>query len=273
MSVDEILERERRWAVPTAVAAILTAAFLFGSLAVQGSVDLPRSSHEAALLRAVDANYGTLLIGGILAGAGLALMVAPLLYLFSAAAARTERVRRGLVGLTIAGPIFLAAHSVLNWPALLSASHDFGHVAHHTDKVAKNLLSDSTFVNVALGLKTAGVLGLAFSMLYVSLWAMRTGLLTRFWGTLGMALGPSLLLLPFGLYGVLLWFVAMGALIAGWWRGPRPPAWETGVEIPWPSPGEQIVAQDIPPDPIEQDGGEGAKPVPSGPKRKRKRRR
>lgn len=274
MSVEQILERERRWARPVGIAGVLTAVFLFGSLVIQGSVDLPRTTSEEALLRAVDADFGTLLFGGVLAAIGLALMTSPLLYLFRAAEARSDRVRSGLIGLAIAGPVFLSAHSILNWLALRSAAQDFLAGAKHTDKIAKDLLSESTFVNVALGLKTAGVLGLAFSMLYISLWAMRVGLLTRFWGTLGMALGPSLVLLPFGLYGIMIWFVTIAALIADWWRGPRPPAWAAGVAIPWAPPGQQVAAPDIPPDPADR----GSTPSESsagepGSKRKRKRRR
>ncbi len=55
--------------------------------------------------------------------------------------------------------------------------------------------------------------------------AMRAGLLTRFWGSLGMALGAvSFLFFQFAL----LWFVYLGFLIAGWVPGGRPPAWQSG---------------------------------------------
>ena len=55
---------------------------------------------------------------------------------------------------------------------------------------------------------------------------MRVGLLTRFWGSLGMALGVSILFL--GLLGMLVFFAAVGALIAGLWPRGRPPAWAAG---------------------------------------------
>jgi len=86
-----------------------------------------------------------------------------------------------------------------------------------------------------------GVLALIFSFVYCSLHALRTGLLTRFWGALGIALGVAILL---GLLPVaLLWFAYLGLLFAGWLPGGRPPAWAAGEAIPWPSPGEKAAAE------------------------------
>ena len=49
-------------------------------------------------------------------------------------------------------------------------------------------------------------------MVYTCLHAMRTGLLTRFWGSLGMALGAvSFIFFQFAL----LWFVYLGLLLLG----------------------------------------------------------
>ena len=116
---------------------------------------------------------------------------------------------------------------------------------------------------------------------------MRVGLLTRFWGSLGMALGVSILFL--GLLGMLVFFVAVGALIAGVWPGGRPPAWAAGEAVPWPVPGQEDETEpedpDRPADPeefataiegsgteVSPDDGEDAAGT-SGPPRKRKRRR
>ena len=53
---------------------------------------------------------------------------------------------------------------------------------------------------------------------------MRTGLLTRFWGSLGMALGAvSFIFFQFAL----LWFVYLALLLLGRVPGGRPPAWES----------------------------------------------
>ena len=87
-----------------------------------------------------------------------------------------------------------------------------------------DLLEDQTTCGIAQGLGFAGTFGLVVAMVYMSLHAMRVGLLSRFWGTLGMALGVSILFL--GILGILIYFAAMGLLIANRWPRGRPPAWE-----------------------------------------------
>ena len=73
-------------------------------------------------------------------------------------------------------------------------------------------------------------------MVYTCLHAMRVGLLTRFMGTLGMALGVSIVLVA--LFPLLLYVVALGLLFVGRLPGGRPPAWEAGEAIPWMAPGQ-----------------------------------
>jgi hypothetical protein len=111
------------------------------------------------------------------------------------------------------------------------------------------------------------------------------GLLTRFFGSLGMALAVALVLLQL-LPGVLLYTVAVGLLILGRWPGGRPPAWESGRAIPWPKPGEQREEPDEADSRAIEGRGEEVDPGPgpeepdaerggarSEPRRKRKRRR
>ena len=77
-------------------------------------------------------------------------------------------------------------------------------------------------------------------MVYTCLYAMRVGLLPRFWGSLGMALGAvSFLFFQFAL----LWFVYLGILLLGRVPGGKPPAWEAGEAIPWPTPGDKAAAE------------------------------
>ena len=75
---------------------------------------------------------------------------------------------------------------------------------------------------------------------------MRTGLLTRFWGSLGMALGVAALLLL--VQFTMIWFIYFGLLLLGSLPGGRPPAWAAGEAIPWPTPGEKAAAS------LEGDG-------------------
>lgn len=141
---------------------------------------------------------------------------------------------------------------------------------------ASEAIRGSTLVSFAQYMGLAGGLALVISLFYCGLWGMRTGLLTRFWGSLGMASGVAALI---GLSPlVLIWFLYLGLLLMGTVPRGRPPAWEAGKAIPWPTPGEKAAAQlssedagtdlDAPdaPEPVGDGGGDGA------PRRKRKQR-
>lgn len=102
---------------------------------------------------------------------------------------------------------------------------------------ASNSFSEASLFSAGGYIGLAGDLGLAGALFYSCLWAMRTGLLTRFWGSLGMAMGVAAVL---GLTQfTLIWFVYFALLALGRVRGGRPPAWAAGEAIPWPSPGEK----------------------------------
>jgi hypothetical protein len=131
-----------------------------------------------------------------------------------------------------------------------------------------------------------GALGLALAVVFVSLNAMRVGLLTRFMGVLGIITGV-LQILPFG--GPLpvvqcFWLLMLGVLFIGRWPGGSPPAWRTGNAEPWPTSAElreqkaRAAAErrgetwdpptDVEPEPV----GAGPSASTSARKRKRKRR-
>ena len=92
-----------------------------------------------------------------------------------------------------------------------------------------------------------GVLALGFWLVKGSLDAMRLGLLTRFMGVLGIALGPALVL-GFGLFVLPLWLIALGVLFLGCWPRGMPPAWSDGRAEPWPSAAERAAAATRMPD-------------------------
>lgn len=107
--------------------------------------------------------------------------------------------------------------------------------------LADHLNKHTTLLLIGSLVSTIGILALVFGLIYTPLWSMRVGLLTRFWGALGMATGFALLLL--GLVGIaliVLWFAALGLMFLGWWPRPLPPAWAAGEAVPWPRPGEDI---------------------------------
>jgi hypothetical protein len=142
-------------------------------------------------------------------------------------------------------------------------------------------IKDSTLLKIGQFAGLAGGLSLVVGLLYVGLWSMRTGLLTRFWGSLGMAVGFASIIgfspLAF------IWFIYIGLMLTGAMRG-RPPAWEAGEAIPWPTAGEKAAREMEPSDPgaIDVDSEEVGDPDPGAtngngngggePPRKRKKR-
>jgi hypothetical protein len=135
----------------------------------------------------------------------------------------------------------------------------------HEEDRASESIKDASLISLAQFFGIAGALALVVALLYTCLNAMRVGLLTRFWGSLGMAVGVAALI---GFSPImLLWFIYLGLLLGGWLPSGRPPAWEEGEAVPWMTPGQK-AAEDLEPEagPAEAgpDVGEGpdvGKPV------------
>ncbi|MGN6663520.1 MAG: hypothetical protein ACTHK6_04845 [Solirubrobacterales bacterium] len=312
MSPQETREAESRWALPVAVATFLAAVLLIVSTfasAVSGT-------EKSEVLESVHEHAGSVTAFGLMQAVALVLLVFPIVYLFRAARARSERVRPQLIGLLIAAPLFLGISSGLAIGVQHEAADQFvaGEAkstltqkeAHEEcaseqkeegrkkfgeefepergetplaacerqkreNDEATNALSEASLASLTTGLVIAGSLGFVVALFYTCLWGMRTGLLTRFWGSLGMASGIAFLLGPLSIIAVI-WFVYFGLLILGIVPGGRPPAWEAGEAIPWPSPGEKAAAELEPSDAGEGGGDEPPEPGDPGERRKRKRR-
>jgi len=310
----EIRAWESRWAVPVALATVVAIALIVASRFVNGA----SGDGTAELLRSVDAHSSSVTLAGVLQAVAFVLLAFPLVYLFRAASARSERVRAQLIGLVIAAPLFLGLSAGLNGVAQQEAADQFvageakstltsadakdecredlqdegakdfadeyepqkGETASAAcedrkveDDEASNARAEASLAGIVTGFGIAGALGFVVALFYTCLWAMRTGLLSRFWGSLGMALGVVTLLglLPF----LLIWLVYLALLVMGWLPGGRPPAWAAAEAIPWPTPGERAAAELEPEegwDESEAGRGDGEEPDESGPKRKRKQR-
>jgi len=280
MSRQDTIDWERRFRTPAAIAAVATPILMIVSLAV-GSSDAVRT--ETELLRDFSENSGTELIAAILLAFAFATAAGALYFLFSAAANRSPSVRRGFVGVIVAAPLFLGVGGIFDWLALDAAATDFatggGGAGIPVGEYAEDLREDQWAFSLAQGLNLAGTLGLVFGLIYTPLWAMRTGLVTRFFGTLGMALGAGLVLIPGAFIGLMLWMLWLGLLFADRVPRGRPPAWDAGEAIPWPRPGEQ---EDEPPDrdddEIEGDAhelmaGDGENPHAARRERAKRRKR
>ena len=153
------------------------------------------------------------------------------------------------------------------------------------DAQATEVTDNSSTLQAGYGLELAARLGLIIGMVYISLQALRAGLLTRFMGSLGISLGAAVLLIPpVVFFAAIIWafFLGyLGLLFLGRLPAGRPPAWETGEALPWQRPGDEPPPERSS-DVIEGDateagedeqeaGGAGRSAAPRE-KRKRKRR-
>jgi hypothetical protein len=262
MNRAQTLEWERRWALAAAIGAFAAAILFVVSTVVRGDALVGDSSTVEAL-RDFHENRGALLLAAILKAVALIALTVPLYYLFKAASARSESVRPGLIGVVIAGPLFLAALDVLFWLAVDPAATEFvtppatgGGVP--IGEYAQDLVEGRGLLSVYQGVALAGPIGFTFAVVYTALWGMRVGLLTRFIGTLGMALGVAQILIPFMLVALMVWVAWVGLIFLDRIPGGRPPAWAAGEAIPWPKAGEQPPeAREAPDEAIEGEAIEG----------------
>lgn len=250
------LEWEKRWAIPVAVATVVAVVLLIASVPIGSTLE---GNDGLEYLQSINDHHSAVIATNTLQGVGLLLLVFPVLYLFRAVGHRQPRFRSQFIGVIIVAPIFLAAASVLNGISLINGANDFfAHVvpegASKANDAADDARNNESLRPLVFGLSLGGLLGFAFSLLYIGLNALRTGLLSRFWGSLGMAVGILMIFIgPIPI--AVIWFLYMGLLYAGIIS--RPPAWATGEAIPWPTPGEQMAAQMDPrskPDHIEGEG-------------------
>jgi hypothetical protein len=153
------------------------------------------------------------------------------------------------------------------------------------DAQATDVTDNSSTLQAGYGLELAARLGLIIGMVYISLQALRAGLLTRFMGSLGIALGAAVLLIPpVVFFAAIIWafFLGyLGLLFLGRLPAGRPPAWETGEAIPWQRPGDEppperssdvIEGDATEADADDQEAGGSARSAAPRQKRKRKRR-
>jgi len=353
---ERILERERRWAVPAAILALIPFVLYIASILIVQGTDIAGGNSEAEQLTSLHDHSGTILLSAIVRGIGFILLPLPILYLFFAAMARNPRVRGAMVGFVFLGPILFGVQGIVQAVGAGQAADDFVQLpseqrqtyadyqdqvdkkpseiekvtvytaddsleveqttgdfyavssypsedeskvldaldeasvenesdpdsdAGPPDALATKTTDDNGTLQASQGLLLPAVLGLIVMMVYVPLQSLRAGLLTRFLGSMGIALGASMILiLPIAVIAILAWTGFLGLLFVGKVPGGRPPAWAAGEAIPWQRPGEEPPERGenaIEGDATEvgPEGAEGAgskRSAEQRQKRKRKRR-
>jgi hypothetical protein len=228
-----------------------------------------------------DERAASVLLSSVVTAIGYLALGWALTYLAVAVRARRAEFPRPVVYLPLIGGVLQALTTVVAAFGTDSAINSFLDGSRTVDAASDITATGLTVFATVLGLP--GALCLALGLVFVSLNAMRTGLLTRFMGVLGIIAGV-LQILPFG--GPLpvvqcFWLLMLAVLFAGQWPGGAPPAWRSGKAEPWPSSAEtrkqraQAAAArrgEAPPAPEPEPVTAGPSPATSARKRKRKRR-
>ncbi len=297
-AAEDHLAWEARQRKPAAAAAAVAAVGIFAGTAWRGLTlsDLPRTGIMETLTRAAepgpigtmqsarvptleyyDDRAASVLLSSVLVGIGYLALGWALTYLAFAVRARRPAFPRVVLYLPLVGGVLQALSTILAAFGTNAAISNFLDGPRTVDAAIDITASGLTVFASVLGLP--GALAMALAIVFVALNAMRTGLLTRFMGVLGIIAGV-LQILPFG--GPLpvvqcFWLVMLAVLFAGFWPGGAPPAWRTGDAEPWPSSAEirqqraQAAAErrgeTLEPEPVP------AGPSPSASARKRKRKR
>jgi hypothetical protein len=229
-----------------------------------------------------DERATSVLLSSVVTGLGYLALGWALTYLAVAVRGRRAEFPRVVVYLPLIGGVLQALTTVVAAFGTDAAISNFLDGPRTVDAANDITATGLTVFATILGLP--GALALALALVFVSLNAMRTGLLTRFMGVLGIITGV-LQILPFG--GPLpvvqcFWLLMLAVLFAGQWPGGMPPAWRSGKAEPWPSSAEmreqrakaaaERRGETYEPEPEREPVTAGPSPSASARKRKRKRR-
>jgi hypothetical protein len=233
----------------------------------------PAVSPRAEEVKYLSHHASSLIITSALAAVAIGVLTLVLLLLADAARFRRPNSWPVARPLILVGGAGLALISVVHQVVLAIETHKFatGHV--FTNTAVDNALAKSTANIVSQYLDLLAGLSVAVAMIVIVVNAIRTGLVTRWLGVVGVISG-ILIFLPIG--GATLevipafWLVAMGILYVGKWPNGTPPAWEAGEARPWPSraqmreeaggarPALATGSGDVAPAPAKPAGGGGA---------------
>ena len=247
MSADtdrEQLEWERRAGRLAAAAAFAAGVLPFISFFVLTSSVDSQGEGTAGLLTSFDDASSAFLVGAALTALGFLLLPVALGYLFRATRARRPETPRIVLPLLTAAAVGLAAAFIVEQVLFIGVAEDFAAAESMTEEVADDLVAASA-VDTAQLVRLALSVALGAAVVLVSLNAMRAGLVSRFVGIIGIAVGVFIAVPILGGATLiqLFWLVALGMLFLGRWPGGgRGPAWDRVEAVPWPTAADRMEA-------------------------------
>lgn len=247
------LHRRQRLAVPALVAGILyVLSGVIASTTLRGAPTVglvkgiapalrgdanPTVSPRAAEVKYLSSHAFGLIAGSVMAAIAIGLAALVVTFLYDVMRYRRPEAAAAGRPLVLYGGLTVAALSILSQVVNAINTHNFavGHdFTNHAVDAAVNTGSARVIVAYA-GL--IAELAFAVGVIITALNAMRTGLLTRFMGILGIVTAV-LFALPLGQSLSVIsafWLVGLGVLYMGRWPSGDPPAWAAAEAVAWPS--------------------------------------
>jgi hypothetical protein len=277
---EQQLEWEARWGRPAGIAAIVAALLFLVSGFVFPPEDRDGIERYPDALLSIDERPDAFFAYVALPIVGTLLVAAVFYYLFRATQARGGGVPRWFVYLIVGAPLVYAVSQILFSVELRDLADRFAGQDTIRGKAGDDKAEDmGDFSPVIEGLRSAGVVSLAFLYVMLPLRARRAGLLSPFMSILGVIVGVLIVFATLGIAPIIqaFWLGALGMLLLGSWPGGRGPAWESGEAEPWPSAAQRRGLAPMPGDEpqLDPDAPPDPEPVPERPasrKRRGKRR-
>ncbi len=239
VGVEQELEYEARVRRRQAILAIVAAVLLIVSPVMELAGAHPKVNELTLTLIAIHQRFPLDVIAAFVQAIGLVALAFTLGWLAARTKVRAPTMRSWIGWVAVSGCVIGAIGWIGSGIAAAHAADQFVASASQTYVDAYNLTSSGLFAILGLLEQILGPLLLAAGFIFVSLNAMRVGLLPRNVGFIGVAAGALVLfpILPVPIV-MCFWLAVLAVLLLGRWPEGDLPAWRTGLAVPW-TPGER----------------------------------
>jgi F0F1-type ATP synthase membrane subunit c/vacuolar-type H+-ATPase subunit K len=234
MAVTTQVEYEAHVRTRYAAIALAAAVLVVVSQMLQFTGQHPSVNELTLSLIAANANATKDTIGAVIYLLGLGAVAVTLSWLHQATQARKPDARSIIRYLAIGGAVLAALAGLTSTIMVSIKAHQFVTTGAQTYPEADALTRTTVLILTQL-LEELGLFVLTIGCIWVSLNAMRVGLITRLIGYVGVLAGALFLFPLGGLVPVVqgYWLVAFAGTFAARWPSGDPPAWRSGEAVAW----------------------------------------
>lgn len=191
---------------------------------------------NADRLLSIAAHKPVYIAASALAAIAAAAMAPLLIHLSLATKQRVPQMPRIVQVLALVGPLLVALSLPLQEVIRAPLAADFAAGSARSAEAANDALKATSF-QIVSSVGLAGSIALGFALVMISIYGMRSGLLTRFMGIIGAIIGFTTVVPIIGAAGILqvFWLCAVALMLLGPAER-QPPAWAAGRAMPWIRP-------------------------------------